>query len=137
VQDREIQNCSAAVARLHSFQFPLLNSLSKEDSAVICPPKELSFRSAALSREESAVSLPVANRFLADKTGFGMTRIWLLLTGCTTKKGSRSTSAIRTFARGFIEPPQTKALAKKRVSGKRQMRAGSLSKGPSPPESGS
>ena len=27
-----------------------------------------------VSREESAVSLPVASRFLAGKTGFGMTR---------------------------------------------------------------
>jgi hypothetical protein len=34
----------------------------------------LSFRSAALSREESAGSLPAANRFLADKAGFGMTK---------------------------------------------------------------
>jgi Domain of unknown function (DUF305) len=36
-------------------------------------PKELSFRSAALSREESAASLPAASRFLADEPGFGMT----------------------------------------------------------------
>jgi hypothetical protein len=35
---------------------------------------QLSFRSATLSREECAVSLPAANRFLADRTGFGMTR---------------------------------------------------------------
>jgi hypothetical protein len=34
----------------------------------------LSFRSAGLSREESAVSLPAASRFLADEAGFGMTR---------------------------------------------------------------
>jgi len=34
----------------------------------------LSFRSAGLSREESAVSLLAASRFLADKAGFGMTR---------------------------------------------------------------
>jgi hypothetical protein len=33
----------------------------------------LSFRSAPLSREESAFSLPAENRFLADKPGFGMT----------------------------------------------------------------
>src|SRR4029077_13456561 len=37
-------------------------------------PKELSFRSAALSREESAASLPAASRFLADRASFGMTR---------------------------------------------------------------
>jgi hypothetical protein len=37
-------------------------------------PKGLSFRSAALWREESAVSPPAASRFLADKAGFGMTR---------------------------------------------------------------
>ena len=37
----------------------------------------LSFRSAALSREESAVSLLAASRFLADKAGFGMTRVRL------------------------------------------------------------
>jgi hypothetical protein len=36
--------------------------------------KGLSFRSAALSREESAVFLLAASRFLADKPGFGMTR---------------------------------------------------------------
>jgi len=42
-------------------------------------PKVLSFRSAALSREESAASLPAANRFLADKAGFGMTRVGSLL----------------------------------------------------------
>jgi hypothetical protein len=36
--------------------------------------KELSFRSAALSREESAASLAAANRFLADRAGFGMTK---------------------------------------------------------------
>jgi hypothetical protein len=35
--------------------------------------KELSFRSAALPREESAVSLLAASRFLADTPGFGMT----------------------------------------------------------------
>jgi hypothetical protein len=34
----------------------------------------LSFRSAVLSREESAVFLLAASRFLADKPGFGMTR---------------------------------------------------------------
>jgi hypothetical protein len=34
----------------------------------------LSFRSAGLSREESAVSQLAASRFLADKAGFGMTR---------------------------------------------------------------
>jgi hypothetical protein len=34
----------------------------------------MSFRSAALSREESAVSPLAASRFLADKAGFGMTR---------------------------------------------------------------
>jgi hypothetical protein len=34
----------------------------------------LSFRSAAFSREESAVSLLAASRFLADNAGFGMTR---------------------------------------------------------------
>jgi hypothetical protein len=37
----------------------------------------MSFRSAALSREESAVSLLAASRFLADKAGFGMTRVRL------------------------------------------------------------
>jgi hypothetical protein len=36
--------------------------------------QELSFRSAALSREESAVCLPAASRFLAGRTGCGMTR---------------------------------------------------------------
>jgi hypothetical protein len=36
--------------------------------------KGLSFRSAEFSREESAVSLPAVSRFLADKSGFGMTR---------------------------------------------------------------
>jgi hypothetical protein len=36
--------------------------------------KGLSFRSAPLSREESAVSLLAASTFLADKAGFGMTR---------------------------------------------------------------
>jgi hypothetical protein len=34
----------------------------------------LSFRSAGWWREESAVSLLAASRFLADKAGFGMTR---------------------------------------------------------------
>jgi hypothetical protein len=33
----------------------------------------LSFRSAVLSREESAVLLLAASKFLADKPGFGMT----------------------------------------------------------------
>jgi hypothetical protein len=37
-------------------------------------PKGLSFRSAALSREESAVLLLAVSRFLADKDGFGMTK---------------------------------------------------------------
>ncbi len=36
--------------------------------------KGLSFRSAVWSREESAVLLLAASRFLADKPGFGMTR---------------------------------------------------------------
>jgi hypothetical protein len=44
-----------------------------DEIGVIEKPKELSFRSAASSREESAVSLPAASRFLADKPGFGMT----------------------------------------------------------------
>jgi hypothetical protein len=35
----------------------------------------LSFRSAELSREESAASLPAGSRFLADTAGFGMTRL--------------------------------------------------------------
>jgi hypothetical protein len=39
-------------------------------------PKELSFRSVVFSREETAVSLPAANRFLADESGFGMTKGW-------------------------------------------------------------
>jgi hypothetical protein len=34
---------------------------------------ELPFRSAAVSREESVVSLPAESRFLAGTTGFGMT----------------------------------------------------------------
>jgi hypothetical protein len=42
-------------------------------------PKELSFRSAALWREESAASLLAASRFLTDRAGFGMTRVELLL----------------------------------------------------------
>jgi hypothetical protein len=37
-------------------------------------PKGLSFRSAVLSREESAASLPAVSRFLADNAGFGMTK---------------------------------------------------------------
>jgi hypothetical protein len=37
------------------------------------PPHSLSFRSAALSREECAALLPAASRFLADRVGFGMT----------------------------------------------------------------
>jgi hypothetical protein len=36
--------------------------------------KGLLFRSAALSREEAAVSLLAASRFLADRAGFGMTK---------------------------------------------------------------
>jgi len=36
-------------------------------------PKELSFRSAALWREESTASLLARSRFLADRPGFGMT----------------------------------------------------------------
>jgi len=36
-------------------------------------PKELSFRSAALSREESAASPLAASRFFAERAGFGMT----------------------------------------------------------------
>jgi hypothetical protein len=41
-------------------------------------PKGLSFRSAVSSREESAVSLPAASRFLAGEPGLGMTRriVW-------------------------------------------------------------
>jgi hypothetical protein len=34
----------------------------------------LSFRSAAVSREESVASLLTASRFLADRAGFGMTK---------------------------------------------------------------
>ena len=40
--------------------------------------EDLSFRSESLSREESAVS-PPTSRFLADKTGFGMTRVRMFL----------------------------------------------------------
>jgi hypothetical protein len=35
--------------------------------------KDLSFRSAALSREESVVPVLTRSRFLSDKPGFGMT----------------------------------------------------------------
>jgi hypothetical protein len=38
-------------------------------------PKELSFRSAAVSREESAAPLLAESRLFADKAGFGMTRV--------------------------------------------------------------
>jgi hypothetical protein len=41
--------------------------------------KGLPFRSAVLSREESVVFLLAASRFLADKPGFGMTRVGLFL----------------------------------------------------------
>ena len=51
------------------------NARDSSGGAILKVPKELSFRSAAFSREESAVSLPAANRFLADKSGFGMTRV--------------------------------------------------------------
>jgi hypothetical protein len=37
-------------------------------------PKGLSFRSAGLSREESALSLLAASRFLAHKAGFRMNK---------------------------------------------------------------
>jgi len=37
--------------------------------------------SAASSREESAVSLPAESRFLADKSGFGMTTVGSFLSG--------------------------------------------------------
>jgi hypothetical protein len=44
-------------------------------------PQGLSFRSAAVAREESAVSLLAASRFLVDKAGFGMTmRVFLAQT---------------------------------------------------------
>ena len=43
------------------------------------PRHSLSFRSAALSREESATSLLAASRFLADGAGFGMTRSGVVL----------------------------------------------------------
>jgi hypothetical protein len=52
-------------------------------------PKDLSFRSAGLSREESAVSLPATTRFLADKTGFRMTRKYFCA-DCTTTRQHRN-----------------------------------------------
>jgi hypothetical protein len=50
-------------------------------------PQELSFRSAALSREESAASLSAASRFLVDKAGFGMTRWWVVSRQTTPLSG--------------------------------------------------
>jgi hypothetical protein len=52
---------------------PLRASLSAGSDEISKISKDLSFRSAALSREESAASTPAASRFLADEPGFGMT----------------------------------------------------------------
>jgi hypothetical protein len=57
--------------------------------AVVKIPQKLSFRSAALSREESAVSLPATSRFLADKPGFGMTRVGSFLRKLQYQPNSR------------------------------------------------
>jgi hypothetical protein len=55
-------------------------------------PKKLSFRSAAVSREESAVLLPAESRFLASKPGFGMTSVWnsALILAATFDEGGPS-----------------------------------------------
>jgi hypothetical protein len=50
----------------------LTGGMLSRSGVILKIQKGLSFRSAALSREESAVSLPTS-RFLADRPGFGMT----------------------------------------------------------------
>jgi hypothetical protein len=60
----------------------------------ICHPElpsasELSFRSVALLREESAVSPPTESRFLADKAGFGMTKVALSMTWVSPQRGKQ------------------------------------------------
>src|SRR4029077_11782647 len=63
-------------------------------------PEALSFRSAALSREESAASVPAASRFLAGRPGFGMTMgrgVFVLHVGTP---GTKQSQKLKPLARG-------------------------------------
>ena len=77
-------------------------------------PRGLSFRSAALSREESAVPLLAASRFLADKSGFGMTRVRLfsqtaVIILCSTTSACAKSSCQAVIVHDIFEIADTRS----------------------------
>jgi hypothetical protein len=73
--------CANAAIEKHRQNKPAMKHRFRELCAFEVS-EDLSFRSAALSREESAVPLPAASRFLTDSAGLGMTKVEVLSRIC-------------------------------------------------------